>query len=477
MLHHFKSLLAPRTVAALATDSRTIRAVRMATSPKGIEVTGFVLKEVEDPENLQEELRSVFRSGKLHHEVLVSCLPSSRAALRQFPVAFDSTKTLEKIIKFQLEPHVPHPIEELLVDFLPAARGKEVVAAGVQKAEMSRHLQILSGAGLEPGIVGIDDLALFFLYHHIHQGGGRTVAMINLDDGKAGVQIVSDAGIEFIRILPLREAWEPQLSETFHLYSYDPRAKPLEEILLTGSAGDRPEEVRTAIESVTQVKTSFWRPMDHLDHRLGEIPEDIQGRLSVPLGLALGSLSPATRLFNLRKEEFKVHSAVEVRKSSFFFLVTLAVLAFFTFHLYFRLHIQERRYREVEKSVQQVFKRTLPEVTTVLKGRELAQMKQRIDAAKAEYQWLQNVNREGTTLDLLLALSRAISAFPDVAVENISIETPEIRLDGYASAFETVDKLEKRVNGSGSFRAVKLVGAKMDNRENLVRFQFSIERK
>lgn len=477
MLHLFKSLFAPKSVAGLALDGRAIRAVRMTTSPKGIEVTGFVIKEIQDPERLQEELRAVFQSGRLGHEVLVSCLPSSQAALRQLPVAFQNTKTLEKIIKFQLEPHVPHPIEEMVVDFLPAAGGKEVVAAGVQKADVSSHLQTLSGAGLDPGIIGIDDIALFFLYSHIHKDSGRTVAIVNLGDGKAGVQIVSDAGIEFIRVLPAEEDSASQISETFRLYRYRHRDTSLEEILLTGCDGDRREEVRAAIESLTQVKTSLWRPLDHLDHGLGEVPEDVQARLSVPLGLALGALSPSTRLFDLRKEEFKLQSAVGVRKSSFFLVVTLIVAALFTFQLHFKLHIQQKRYQEVEKSVQQVFQKTFPEVTTVLKGRELAQMRQKVDAAKGESQWLENVNKEGTVLDLLTTLNTAVSAFPDVAVENVSIESAEIRLDGYAPAFEIVDKLEKRVNGSGSFKSVKLVGAKMDNRENAVRFQFSIERK
>ena len=79
-------------------------------------------------------------------------------------------------------------------------------------------------------------------------------------------------------------------------------------------------------------------------------------------------------------------------------------------------------------------------------------------------------------LDVLKVLTGTVSGFPDVKIENLSIEENEIRLHGRTASFETVDKLKQKLTGSGYFEVVRLVGAKMDKRKKAVRFNFALEK-
>jgi Tfp pilus assembly protein PilN len=77
---------------------------------------------------------------------------------------------------------------------------------------------------------------------------------------------------------------------------------------------------------------------------------------------------------------------------------------------------------------------------------------------------------------VLLRLTRIISEDPEVQIDNLSLEGKDIRLDGRTASFEAVDRLTNRLNKSDSFKNIKLVGAKMDRRENAVTFNFALEK-
>jgi len=117
-----------------------------------------------------------------------------------------------------------------------------------------------------------------------------------------------------------------------------------------------------------------------------------------------------------------------------------------------------------------------PEAANIVKGRELAQLSQKIEEGTGKYRWLGHITSEGKALDVLRILTRSMYGFSDVKIDNISIEEKEIRLDGRTSSFETVDKLEKKLAGTGYFKAIKLVGAKTDKKEKAVKFNFAIEK-
>lgn len=476
MFNPLKEFLTPKYVVGLAVDSGFISAVRVYNALNSVEIDHVAFKEVEDPEDMVQELREFLHRENLVDDTLITCLPTSQAVVRQISVLFDNVKKLDKIIKYQMEPYVPNPIDEMIVDFLPPGPDGDVLTIGVPKTVLSEHLEGLSQAGLVPKAVGLDDIALFSLYLNNHSGGSsHGVSIINLSKAKTVVQIISGKRLEFMRILPDGAENIEDLMETFKIYRLKNPDVPLDEILLTGHLGEYGDMAET-IGSHMNIRTSVWRPFDEIKHRLGDMETPLQTRLSVPLGLAVSVANPSHKAFDLRKEEFVIASSVNPKRMSFFVFSLIILLGFSTFNLYHKLHLQEQRYTELKRNTREVFMEAFPEAANIVKGRELAQLSQKIEEGTGKYRWLGHITSEGKVLDVLRILTRSMVGFSDVKIDNISMEEKEIRLDGRTSSFETVDKLEKKLAGTGYFKTIKLVGAKTDKKEKAVKFNFAIEK-
>ncbi|MBW1912890.1 MAG: pilus assembly protein PilM, partial [Deltaproteobacteria bacterium] len=445
---------------------------------KGPEIDRIAFIDVKGPKNLAQELKEFFRSEDLRDEILITCLPTSLAVIRQIPPSLDNVKKLNKIIKYQMEPYVPYPIEDVVVDFLPPEPGEDILTIGVQKKFLSEHLESLSRAGLEPDVVGLDDLALFSLYVQSHEGNSdQPVSIINLGVQKMTVQMIYQNRLDFIRVLPDGTNNLEQLLETIELYQIKKPDLTLGQILLTGH-GVTSGDMAKKLSLHTKIKTSIWRPFDEIKHQFGDMETDLQARLSVPLGLALGMANTATKGFDLRKEDFAINKSMNLKRMFTYMLsATLILIGLFSFNIYHNVFTQEERYQKLSKEVRQIFKDTFPEIKNIVKGREAAQMHQMIEEQTAKYRWLEDFTGEGAVLNVLEVLTKTLLIFSDVRMDNLTVEGKEIRLNGRSSSFETVDRLKEKLTTSGFFDKTKLVGAKMDNREKTVKFNFALEMK
>lgn len=478
MVNPLKELFAPRVVVGLEVAPQWIGAIKVINTLKGPELNHAAYKPVKDADRIDEDLKELFADGNLEHEMLVTCLPSSLAVVRQISLPFQKARKLERVIKYQMEPYLPYPVEEMLIDYLQPDSNASVTTIGVQKKVLSDHLARMALADLKPNVVTLDDLGLVSLYLYASKGNGDSaVALIHVEVNRVSVQVVRNRMLDFIRILPGEKDRHEQILRTLNLYQLKEPDVVLEEILLVGDSKDG-GALANQIGSSLGIRASLWRPFDLIDHRLGEMETEMQSRLSVPLGLALSACGVMSKTVNLRKEEYRIASALDVKRMLTILLSGLLLFAcLLTFNLFQKVHIQESRQEALKGEIRKVFSETFPNTNVIIKGRELDQMKQKIQEESAKLQWLDDIAGSSTVLEILNVLTATVSGFPDVTVENVSTEEGEVRVDGTASSFETVDRLKEKLSGTGSFESVKLAGAKMDKAANLVRFNFGLEKK
>jgi hypothetical protein len=279
-----------------------------------------------------------------------------------------------------------------------------------------------------------------------------------------------------MRSLPKGEENLDQLKNTLKLYQLEKPDVLISEILITGYS-DVDKGMADRITEVTKTKTSVWRPFDALTNKKNQVDTALQAKLSVSLGLAVSVLDPGEKVFDLRKEEFTNRASLNLRKTFTFMFSAIFILVFlFTFNVYQKLYIDEKRHSELKLEIKQIFSSTFPKTGVIVKGQELAQMSRKIEEETGKYTWLEDLTGGGKALDILMVLTRTISGFPDVKIDNLSIEENEIRLHGHTASFETVDKLKQKLTGSGYFKIVRLVGAKMDKKKEAVIFNFALEK-
>ena len=475
-INPFKDFLKPRYVVGLQVKEGFIGAVQLYVGLKGPEIDKAVFREVADPERIQDELKRLFQEQGFKKEMIVTSLPSSRAFIRELSLPLSQPKKVEKIIKYQMEPYLPCPVEEVLVDFLYPGPDGGILSFGVEKRHVAEHLALLAGAGIEPDAVTLDDIALFSLYLYKHGGESEPpIAIVNQDGEGLVLQIIHKRRLDFIRILPDSV---DQVADTFRFYRMKRPSLSVGEIYLTGNGASGAGEKAQALESGTGVKTTVWRPFDEMRDRLDESISLLQPKLGVPLGLAIGAIYPQEKSLNLRREEFIPKTYFNLRKMFVFMaggLLLLAVLL--TVNVYQKTYYQERQYNRIQAQIRQIFAQAFPDAAQrIVRGQEVAQLEQKITEEMSQYQGLEEAAGKEKILDVLLSLSRIISEDPDVQIENASVEGKEIRIDGRTNSFEAVDRLTGRLTKAGKFKNIKLVGARMDKKDNAVTFNFALER-
>lgn len=475
MINPLKDLLKPKYVVGLQVRNGFIGAVQLYVGIKGPEIEKAVFREAADPARIQKELKKIFQEEGFKREMIVTSLPSSKAFIREISLPLSQTKKVEKIIKYQMEPFLPRPVEEVLVDFLnPAADGR-ILTFGVEKKYLAEHLALLSGAGIDPDAVTLDDIALFSLYLFKHGVTEQPVAIVNQDGDSVVVQIIHRKRLDFIRILPDDV---DQLADTFRFYAVKRPGLSVGEIYLVGNGSSEAHEKARALESKTAVKTMVWRPFDEMRDRLDKSISLLQPKLGVPLGLAIGAIYPPEKSLELRREEFVPKTYLNLRKMFLFMATGLLLLAMLlTVNVYQKAYYQERQYERLQAQIRQIFIEAFPDASQrIVRGQEVAQLEQKITEEMSQYQGLEEAAGREKILEVLLTLSRIISEDPEVQIENASVEGREIRIDGRTASFEAVDRLTGRLTKAGQFKNIKLVGARMDKKDNAVTFNFALER-
>ncbi|RJR32433.1 MAG: hypothetical protein C4576_30080 [Desulfobacteraceae bacterium] len=411
---------------------------------------------------------------KMSPDLVIAGLPFSSALVREIPVALDSPKKVGRIIKYQMEPLVPYPVEELIVDYLPAESGRALTVIGMRKDSISACIEDLRKARIDPGIISLDGLALYGLFLRLQpEEPLKAAALVHKETAETLVMIIQGGRLAMIRAL---QADQPaEIRRTLDLYKLKNQEGRIDRILLTGSEAD--ESFARDLSRETEMEVTPWRPFDQCRHNLGEIDTRTQMLYAVPLGLAVGSFAAPLRRFNLRREELAVLNSANLKRPLVYmtasFLMLAALVTFTTFH---RLHQSERDYTALRSEIHSLFKSACPDVPSIIKGMELEQMKQKVHEGMREYQWLEELTGKGPALEVLLVLTRNLAGFKNVKVDNISIEGKRVDLDGRASSFQSVDSMKDALERTGFFTQVRLVGAKMDNKDKMVRFNLVMER-
>jgi Tfp pilus assembly protein PilN len=380
--------------------------------------------------------------------------------------------------KYQMEAHIPYPVDEVVVDCIFDGQKGLVWGFAAPKSLLSAHLELLFGAGLEPEMVGSEAVALFHLYLRCAgEKGEGAVAILRMGGPETLMMVIQEGRMPFLRVFQGGPRERERLMESLRLYYLKRPEVPLQEILLTGRAAVEDGKLQVIAETAG-VPTRLWLPFDEICKDRGRIGEDVQAGLSVALGLALVALKQPESRVDFRKEEFALRPYKELKRSLVFMTAAvLALVALFTFETFAELRQKEEAYVDLQGRITRVFRETFPDTARLLKGQELTQMQQVMAEQAERFQSLEAVTGQGSPLNVLFALTRIMQEHPGAVLEGLTLEGKKISLEGRTASFQSVDGLKGRLSSAGDFQAVKMGGAKMDNRDGVVRFQFFMEKK
>jgi general secretion pathway protein L len=505
----------------LDVGSTGIKAVEITRTWKGRRVTnyGFFPFSRKESEGLRREklrcLGEILPKVGKNGEGLVLPLASHRTVVHRIPLPFRDRKKNEKVVKFEVEPLLPFPIDRVVVDFYSSEKNRNEKGAlvfAVQKEDLGEQISLLREAGLDPESVVPEGLALFWLAKGLGITSG-TGALLDLGHEKTTMILWCDDSLFLVRSIPVaggaiaravrqasplspRESgdelnqrggepgMEPVMApvlgrlaeeiwRTLFSYEYAPGGRPVENIFLTGGVALLPG-VEQILGKHLQKPVTLLEGGENTSSFFQEVPREHRPALAVALGAALRGAS--SDRINFRKEEFSSSQKAQKAKTQVRILVIYAVIlvALGIGSLLSNLYLQEKRYRDLKGEIRKEFLQAMPGVKKVVN--ELQQMKAGVREERARLDSLGGLSGAGSPLEIIRDLSLMIEPAWKVRVTELVVNPESAEINGEADSFEAVNQLKTRLEHSSSYKEVQLKTARASSLEQVIEFKLQLRR-
>lgn len=476
LIESFKEVFAGGSSAGIYWDGSSLGIVQVSGSHRSLEIDRVAYVPLKEDSNVAAAIKETVSREGFRFDRLVSAVPASEAMIRELPVAFTDLKKLRKTLRYQVEPYISCPAEEIVADCVTPFHDARLISVALQKHILTEHLSILRSAGLSPDITGISEIALFYLYEALHPPREPGVAaIVHILHNRTGVQIIKDGRIELFRVLESSPFSVDRLNQTLKTWKLTGNGDVIREVLVTGPFAAQ-EKIAEEISQAVEADAVVWQPFEELNCINARLGAEYQSDLCIPLGLAVMGMMNSTEVINLQKEEFEKSKGRGLKTqflTLFFSLLVFLSLVFTNF--YQKLHGYQAEYDRLGRSIIQVFNEAFPGATRPLKGREASQMRQKVAEEASQYRWAQEVLSGKASLDTILSFSNILSAYPEIIIDQMTIEDKRVSFGGHTNSFSSLDRLKEALTKNVSFSNARLTGTKMDKKDNSIAFQFSLE--
>jgi general secretion pathway protein L len=412
------------------------------------EVLDSVVRSWTDEEGLVGALREL--APQWAGARIVSALPGRVFTQRSLTFPFGDRKRIEKALTFEVEDAVPFELDQVALGHLLLGRpgtkkGEEthVLCLMVPRAELGRHLELLSRAGIDPQAVVPSFAGLAALAARMPANGPALLVMgqdLCLAEGsvvKALRSRGSTATGGLLHVLRSIETEQRAPVEKAVLLSDD---APLKQAL---------EELGLAVEVVSP-EIGGQRPSD-----------------PGSLGIAL------TEEVNLRTGEFAYRKEDEGlrRRRRTVIIAASAVALLFAVNVGVKYFVVRSGYGNLERQINDIFRQTFPDARST--GDPVREMRDKLNDAKKRFGALGS----GTSaLDVMRAVTDGIPVEMRVTFQDFLLEGERLRLQGEAPSFESLDKIKSQLQKSPLFSDVQVQDTHMGV-DNKVKFRFDIKLK
>lgn len=187
----------------------SIKVAKLVKTRRGVRLLNFWEKEIPrekkgeaGEETIARTITELLSQTRLTlSQKIISSLPASSFVIKRLSLPFKGSRRIRQVIRYELEPYLPFPLEEAIIDFyivddrLPDR--SLILSFAINKRVVERHLRILDGAGIKPEVVNLDSTSLFNIY--APREDRETTALINLGASQTIINIMSEGRLLFTR--------------------------------------------------------------------------------------------------------------------------------------------------------------------------------------------------------------------------------------------------------------------------------------
>jgi type IV pilus assembly protein PilM len=520
----------PKSIVGIDLGSSALKVVEARAGWQGYEVVKAIERQLPGehgaacpPDRVAQALTELLSAHAIKPTHVVSAIPAHVTFVRNLLLPFRDPRKIREVLKFELEPHIPYPVEDVIADFVKLresdAGGCEVLAVAASKQAIAEHLRIFELAGMAPEVLDWEifgELNGYLAWRSPPHPGA--IALINLGASKTTVTIVKEGRLQFTRSIARgghlltegirqrltlttaqaealklsgRDKDRAQIAEpvaTFlslltkeidhTLLAYSTRAAEdarIEEFILLGGGAGLPE-AGTYFREHYDVPTTVFDD----DHQLlppVSLTLQPQAGLAMPvaLGLALRPVGRRALGLDFRREEFALRKSYEEIRGQLLSVAGVAALlvGLSLFDLYYHLHTKEQHYAQLRRQVETLFRDTFPDVRRT--SNELAQARDKLREIETNLKGVGTLSGpQGSALEMLRELSVRLPQNQQVKITDLTISTEGISISGETLSFDGVDNLKKAFASSAYFDEVKVAQARAGTGGKGVEFKVAI---
>jgi general secretion pathway protein L len=441
----------------------------------------------DDPErSLSSALATLTEKMDLTGSDWVVSIPANQFIFRNLKIPFSNSKKIRMVLPFELEPTLPHAMEDLVIDFhtlngAPAGDQTELIAAAIEKSQLAPYIEALASIHVDPERLTLSGLpAALCLANRAEQQEDQL--FIEIDNDYGTLFILVGGHLHLIRSFPLPRTGPAkvnmlciQIQQTLAAFqdssglSYQPL-----EAAVSGSGLD--EDMAAAISKALNIPVKAAALADRLNIPVENDPQSalIPAQLDNALALALMAVEGYDGL-NFHKGQFAAQKFLSRHKSALIKTAVLAaaVLALMFFNLALQTYTLNRQVHQLDARMAQIFKTTFPEVKTVRYPYQEMQARMRETNKNAVLQ--AETGPHIRSIDILNSISEKIPETIAVDFSRMVIQPENVLISGTTDTFNSVDDLKSRLEQIPFFQKVTISSANIDRSGNEVQFMLKAE--
>ena len=183
--------------------SAKIKVIQVNKKADSAEIVKFVCHRLSAGEDVSSAIKRVLNENRIRGDFTVAGISSQKAMFRNISLPFRDLNKIHKVVKFELESSLPHPVEDtvlaLQVRDAKDAGSSDLFIGAVKKETVIFCCQSLNAAGVDPRFVLLDCTALYDFYLRAFPSCQELMALVDIDEERILMIVVRGEHLLFSR--------------------------------------------------------------------------------------------------------------------------------------------------------------------------------------------------------------------------------------------------------------------------------------
>lgn len=483
-----------RKILGLDIRSSSIAAVVIASSIKGSEVEAFYHvsweSDIEEKDSEQTRALKIIQENIDLKEVeCVASFPAELAFYRNIQVPFKETRKIKQVLQFELEPTMPLPIDQTIIDFqnIPHARQQDrtsILAAVLEKSKLDKILSDLRTISLNPQVVTISGYSIALCIAKQADTPDQCL-LVDVYRNRATLFVISDGQIQMIRsticnssgvkpaelickgIVQTVSAAEDTLGIAFQ-----PKI-----VFMAGYGTDcvdfRKEvsgKLEIPVKQVDLIQDMGIQRKESDDHPW--IPEQMENALALATFETSGNHG-----LNFHRRQFAAKKHWNAYRNDIIKTAILAGVVFLLLlsNLFYDFYSMGSEMADLNSRISAIYKQAFPDSAIHDPFIQQRQLRAEVDDLKKQSMISDHTGKDLRSIDILNEISSLLPKDMDIELDNLVIGPDNVTIAGDTSTFNSVDEMKSLLEKGRIFQKITISSANSDKTGKRIAFKLKLD--